>query len=260
MIMKNKIVSHLPSGSAWGKNLYWLESIDSTNNYAKKLAREGAPHGTVVGADYQSAGRGRLGRSFLSPAGEGLYLSVILRPALLPEEMMDLTCVAAVAACRAVEEAAGILPGIKWTNDLVVDNKKLGGILTELSIKDDMVEYAVIGIGINCLQTQFPPELKDMAVSLKMLLSRPVQRERLAAAIIENLLRPIADKKAVMDAYRKNCVTIGREISLLQGDRVFHGTALDVAEDGSLLVRMADGKVKTVVSGEVSVRGMYGYL
>lgn len=258
--MLSEILNHLP-GHPWRQRIQWFDTIDSTNSYAKQLAAAGAPEGTVILAGHQTGGRGRLGRSFSSPAGMGIYLSVILRPNCLPEELMHLTCAAGVAAAQAVGDATGI----KWTNDLVIGKRKLGGILTELSVdsKTRKVEWAVIGIGINCCQKpdDFPPEIRDIACSLSM---KREEIPQLAAKLIGQLSAMnqalFSQKAAIMAQFRSRCVTIGQEISLLRGDDVRHGTALNVADDGSLTVRFRDGKVENVASGEVSIRGMYGYL
>ena len=154
------------AGHPWQDRIIWLDSIDSTNTYAKKLAREGAPEGTVVIAAHQTGGRGRMGRSFSSHAGVGIYMSVILRPNCLPEELMHLPCAAGVAAGDAIANVTNRIPSIKWTNDLVLHKKKLGGILTEFSV-DPLtrnVEWAVVGIGINRCQTVFPEEIKQIAI------------------------------------------------------------------------------------------------
>ena len=145
--------------------LHRFETIDSTNTYLKQLAEAGAEGGTAVIAHSQTGGRGRLGRSFHSPAGSGIYLSYLLRPNCKPEGLMHLTCAVAVAMCDAVEKTTGLRPGIKWTNDLVWQKRKLGGILTELGFENGLVSYAVVGIGINCTQTEedFP---QHCAVSL----------------------------------------------------------------------------------------------
>jgi len=181
---------------------------------------------------------------------------------------MHLTCAVAEAMCDAVEQAAGFRPGIKWTNDLVYGGRKLGGILTELSLapQTGFVESAVIGVGINCCQalSDFPPELRDMAGSLSMAAGTPVDRAKVAAAMVDALYKLDRDlfsqKDAIMDAYRKDCITLGQDIVLLRGDERTYGKALDVDSEGGLVVAFRDGGVKTVTSGEVSVRGMYGYV
>ena len=164
--MKESIILNLRESCPWQDSLLWFDSIDSTNTCARELARQGAAHGTVLIADHQTGGRGRRGRSFHSPAGSGIYMSVILRPHCKPQELMHLTCSAAVAMCDAVEKAVGFRPGIKWTNDLVYGGKKIAGVLTELGFdQHGLVDFAVIGIGINCCQREsdFPEEIRGIA-------------------------------------------------------------------------------------------------
>ncbi len=245
--------------------IHRFDTIDSTNTRAREMAAAGAPAGTTLIAAAQTGGRGRLGRSFHSPAG-GLYISRILRPQCPPEQVMHLTCAAAAAACDAVEAAAGIRPGIKWTNDLVLGKRKLGGILTELGFRDGLVDFAVVGMGINVTQCaqDFPPELRDMAVSLAMAAETPVTPQMLEAALLPALDRLedtlLTDKAAMLDAYRRDCITLGKEVCLLRGEEVRYGTALDIDDQGALVVRFQNGSVENVASGEVSVRGMYGYV
>jgi len=262
--MKNTVLSHLPGDFPW--QVHWFKTVDSTNTRAKTMAQQGAPHGTVLIAEHQTGGRGRMGRSFSSPAGAGLYLSAILRPGCPARELMHLTCLAGVAACNAVEKTCGTRPGIKWINDLILQNRKLGGILTELSVdaKTGLVEYAVIGIGINCLQkTQdFPREIQDMAISLRSAGISP-DIPKLAAALIMQLHQmslQLHTPQKLMRTYRNDCITLGREVVLTGTETQKQGTALDVDDAGALLVRLEDGSVCAVHSGEVSVRGMYGYV
>ena len=265
--MKDLILRNLPESCPWQDSVLYFDSIGSTNTRAKELAAQGAPHGTVLIADHQTGGRGRLGRSFLSPAGTGIYLSVILRPGCPPMELMHLTCAAAVAMCDAVERAVGFRPGIKWTNDLVYQGRKLAGILTELSIAPGgLVDYAVVGVGINCCQRpeDFPEELRAMAGSLAMATGKPIDRAQVAAAMIDALCRMdqqlLTGNDALLDRYRASCVTLGKDVSLLKADgSVRYGRALDIDGDGALVVRFSDGSLETVNSGEISVRGMYGY-
>ena len=260
--MKHKILEHL-NEHPWHNSIHFFDSIDSTNTRAKILAAQGAPHGTVLIADHQTGGRGRLGRSFLSPAGTGIYMSVILRPDCPPAQIMHLTCAAAVAACDAVEKSVGIRPGIKWTNDLVYGNRKLAGILTELGLSPrGTVDWAVIGIGINCLQKveDFDPAIRSFAGSLSMF--APCDRAKVAAALIEAFSAMDLSRKAdIMARYRTDCITVGQEVSLLRGtDPVRHGKAVDIDTDGALIVEFAPGVREVVNSGEISVRGMYGYV
>ena len=262
--MKNEILTHLPPDHPWGQNLYWYDSIPSTNAQAKIIAQTSAPQGTVLLADSQTAGRGRLGRRFDSQPGAGIYMSVILRPNCPPADLMHLTCAVGVAVCDAVADTVGFRPGIKWINDLVANGKKLGGILTELIIEDGLVCCAVVGIGINCSQKpeDFPPELQSIACSLSSVTGAAVNRAELAASMIlrlEQLSQQLQHREALMECYRKDCVTIGKDITVIQGDYQRPGQALDVQDDGSLLVQFVDGTTAVVNSGEVSVRGLFGY-
>ena len=264
--MKEKILNNLNAECPWRDTLHWYTDIDSTNTRAKLLARQGAPHGTVLIAGHQTGGRGRMGRTFQSPEGMGVYLSVILRPNCKPESLMHLTCAAGVAMVRAVEKVCGVRPQVKWINDLVVKGKKLGGILTEMSVDKGMVDYAVIGIGINCLQEvqDFPPEIAGLATSLSLTAGKKIPPEALAAAMVEALWQMdrilFTEKQQLMADYKNNCITLGKDIQVIRGDRVIPGKAIDLDEDGGLLVVYSDGSAETVSSGEVSVRGMYGYV
>ena len=264
--MKEQILSQMTTECPWRDTLYWYDTIDSTNTRAKELAKDGAPTGTVLIAGNQTGGRGRMGRSFSSPEGMGVYLSVILRPGCKADALMHLTCAVAVAACKATEKATGIFPGIKWINDLVCGKEKLGGILTEMSVNSGgIAEWAVVGVGINCCQTKadFPPELQDMATSLLLQTGNPCSPALLAARLTEALYEMnemlLSRKQQIMDTYRGHCVTIGQKILVVRGEESAYGEALDLDEDGGLLVRFFDGTEKVVSSGEVSIRGMYGY-
>lgn len=209
-----------------------------------------------------------MGRSFSSPAGMGIYLSVILRPGCKPEKMMHLTCAAGVAVCDALEKCMGLRPGIKWTNDIVYNSKKLGGILTELSVdtKTGLVDYAIIGVGINCCQKEqdFPVEIRSMAASLSQVCGKDIDRSLVSVHLIRELLRLcdtfLSEKTQLMERYQKDCITVGKQIVVMRGDEKRYGTAICVEEDGALLVEFSDGSRESVNSGEVSVRGMYGYI
>ena len=246
--------------------IFRFETIESTNTYLKELAEAGESTGTAVIAHGQTGGRGRMGRGFYSPPGAGIYLSYLLRPNCKPGALMHLTCAVAVAMCDAVEESTGFRPGIKWTNDLVFGSQKLGGILTELGLKGADVDYAIVGIGINCRQkkSDFPPELQTMATSLSLVTGRTVAPTDLEGAMLRALERMsqnlLQDKEKLLDQYRRDCVTLGQQISILRGEEVRHGVALDIDSSGGLLVRYDDGTEGAVSSGEVSIRGMYGYI
>ena len=262
--MKTKIQELIHTECPWRDTLYWYPEIGSTNVKAKELALAGAPEGTLVIAGKQTAGKGRMGRSFSSPENMGMYLSLILRPDCPPQSLMHLTCAVAVAACQAVEAVSGIRPGIKWINDLVLHKKKLGGILTELGIDpvSGLVSYAIVGIGINCLQqaADFPEELQDIATSL-LLAGAAVTPAQMAAATANALWQlDLLKQTELMAQYKENCITLGKEVMLQRADQTRPAFAQDLDENGCLIVRLNDGSTETIGSGEASVRGMYGYL
>ncbi len=264
---KQSIVSLISPACDWRDSLLWFDTVDSTNTRAKALASQGAPHGTVLIADQQTGGRGRRGRSFYSPAGTGIYLTAILRPCCAPSELMHLTCAVGVAMCNAVEASCGFRPGIKWTNDLVFDRRKLSGILVELHTDSQQrVDYAVIGIGINCHQKpdDFPEDIRTVAGSLDSVSGREIHRNQLAAAMVESLWRMdcrlIGEKDQILAQYRRDCITLGQTVSITDAaGRTRHARAVDVDAEGALVVELPSGMREAVNSGEVSVRGMYGY-
>lgn len=265
--MKDEILSLLSPQYPWREFLTYFPEIDSTNSRLKQLAQEGAPAGTALIAGHQTGGRGRKGRSFFSPEGVGIYLSILLRPQCAPSGLMHLTCATAVAMCDAMECVTGVRPGIKWTNDLVFGTRKLSGILTELGFTPQGgLDYAVVGIGVNCCQreTDFPPEIRDMAGSLAMMTGKNIDRAQVAASMLDALYRMnetlLTGVDAMFTQYRKDCVTLGHPVSLVRGGEVRHAFAETVDEAGALVVRYPDGHREAVNSGEVSVRGMYGYL
>lgn len=265
--MSQAIFSYLDQGYPWRDRLYVFDSIGSTNDHLRTLAEAGAPHGTAVLAKHQTNGHGRRGRSFHSPEGMGVYLSILLRPCCSPAELMHLTCAAGVSMCDAVEDAAGFRPGIKWTNDLVFGKRKLGGILTALSLHPDgRVKYAIVGIGINCLQTasDFPEDIRQIAGSLAMVTGKPVNTDRMAAAMLNRLWGMdrvlLTEKDVILHRYRADCMTLGQQVALVRGDEKRYGHALDIDEEGALVVEFDNGQVEAVNSGEISVRGMYGYV
>ena len=265
--MLQSILDALPTDFPWRKDIQYFDTITSTNDVLKAMAAQGAPQGTTLIAGSQSGGRGRLGRTFLSPPDTGIYLSVLLRPSCPPVELMHLTCAAGCAACDAIESAAGFRPGIKWTNDIVYQKRKLAGILTEMGLgQDGNVSYAVIGIGINCNQqlTDFPAELQSFAGSLKMATGQAVDRGVVAAKMVAAFFRMerrlLSHRQEILECYRRDCVTIGQAVSVLHPAGSRQGTALDVDDAGALVVQYGDGTTEHVNSGEVSVRGLYQYV
>lgn len=257
----------LPGGFPWAEQIHIYDTLPSTNDLLKTMAAEGAPHGTSVVARRQTAGRGRMGRSFYSPDRDGMYCSVLLRPNCPATAIMHLTCAVAVAICDAMEQTFSFRPGIKWTNDIVYQGRKLGGILTELTVDaSGNVNSAIIGIGINCNQQlhDFPEDIRGFAGSVRSCTGRFVDIDTFTYQVLKSLYGLSADllkkKDDIMQTYRRDCITLGKEISVIQGDTVFHAVATAIADDGGLTVTCENGDIKTVQSGEVSIRGMYGYL
>ena len=256
------------TGCLVGSSLACLDVIDSTNTECKRRAMAGAPEGLVVIAEEQTGGRGRRGRSFQSPRGTGLYLSALLRPRLEPEAVTDFTAWTAVAVCDGIQAACGVRPRIKWTNDIVMNGKKLVGILTELGLESETnaLDYLVPGIGVNVNQQpeDFSPDIRDMAASLAMVLGHPVRRTELAAQVILALDRMYRvfprEKNRYLEQYRADCLTPGNQVQLITPASRQEAKALAIDDDFRLVVELPDGTRRALSSGEVSVRGMYGYV
>ena len=248
------------------QNVLVLGTLDSTNSNLKYLAQEGAADGTVIIANEQMAGRGRMGRTYQSKEGLGVYLSILFRPTRPLQQLMALPALGAVAACRAIERVSGLMMEIKWPNDLVAQGKKLGGILCE-SVSETVCGPAVImGIGINvCHRTEdFDGAVAEFAASLEMLTGKTVSCSALAAALVEELdilrCEALESPQLWLEEYRAACLTVGREVQVLCDGGTQRAVALGVDEGFGLQVRYADGREETVRAGEVSVRGLYGYV
>lgn len=260
-------LEHGLGGCLLGRELCCLEEVDSTNTEAKRRAMAGAQEGTVVVAGKQTGGRGRRGRVFQSPRG-GLYLTVLLRPRMLPAQAVNITAWTAVAICDGIEAACGVRPGIKWPNDIILEGKKLCGILTEMEVEGETgaLQWVVVGIGTNTHHSleDFPEEVRPLAISLTMA-GYPVRRAELAVQQIRALDGMYRDFTAGrnmrwLEQYRKDCVTLGKEVYLLREGRREQALALDVDQEFGLVVRFPDGRTETITSGEVSVRGLLGYV
>ncbi|MCR5757772.1 MAG: biotin--[acetyl-CoA-carboxylase] ligase [Selenomonas sp.] len=248
-----------------GQEIICHEEIDSTNNEAKRLARNGAVEGTVVVAESQTGGKGRLERKFFSPKGKGIWFSVILRPKFLPQEAPKCTLMAAVAVARAMEEF-GLEPGIKWPNDLLYENKKLVGILTEMSAEMDGINYIVIGTGINVNidQSDFPGDIRDVATSLSMMKGEQLPRVKFFQAVLramDDLYGKVQREgfAPVLEEWRKYSITLGQEVKVIgvRDGEVYFGKAVDIDADGALLVDTAEGRQR-VLAGDVSIRPRSG--
>ena len=248
--------------------LICYESTDSTNDRLKELAQNGASAGTVVIANEQTAGKGRMGRVFQSDKNTGIYMSILMKPQGELEHISEITAWVAVCVSRAIEKVVGITPGIKWVNDVVLNGKKVCGILTELSVEGESgrIQHLIVGIGLNVHNKteDFSEEIRQKATSIDEQSEIYVNRAQLAAAVIEELDLMFEKwpegKEDYLSYYREHCVTTKKQVRLLSGKEERVGYAEEVTENFHLQVCYEDGKREAVSSGEVSVRGMYDYI
>ncbi|MFA5658694.1 MAG: biotin--[acetyl-CoA-carboxylase] ligase [Oscillospiraceae bacterium] len=256
IISKESILPFL-KGEAKNMEIIVLKTVDSTNNYAKKLAQNGAKQGTVVISEEQTAGKGRLGRSFYSPPADGIYMSVILRPELSLDKSLLITTSTAVAVSEAIDSVAGVETKIKWVNDIFLNGKKLCGILCEASMdmETHSLEYAVCGIGINVSENSFPENLQNIATSV-CLSSKKTSRSELIGEVLNNMsqLYSSIDSGLFLEKYKKRSFILGEEIHVIKGDIKTKAKAVDIDENAMLIVEYTDGKRETLNSGEVSIR------
>lgn len=276
-----------------GHSLLFFESIDSTNLQARKEAEKNAPHGTLLAADMQTNGQGRRGRGWDSPAGTNVYFSLILRPEVAIDRAPMLTLVMACAAAKGLERTmqesapaawlaehisrteaadgtgrkrANNLTGIKWPNDLVINGKKICGILTEMSADKNGIRYVIIGCGINVGKQEFAPEIASKATTVEAECGFSIDRSRLVANILEafeeayEVFLQTQDLSGLKEMYQGLLVNKDREVCVLDPQGEYQGTARGITDTGELLVELPNGKVQEVYAGEVSVRGIYGYV
>ena len=248
-----------------GCEIYYFDSIDSTNTKAKELAEEGHPSGTLVVADRQTAGKGRRGRSWESPTGIGIFMTLMLKPEINPNNASMLTLVAAMATTRAIRRVTSVPAMIKWPNDIVMNGKKVCGILTEMSAQFDYINHIVIGIGINVHNEDFPEEIAKTASSLYLESGQHIHRASLIEAFLEEFEDVYAeylkteDMEGLQKEYDAMLVNRGRQVRVLDPKEPFEGKAMGITKKGELIVDTWESR-KLVSSGEVSVRGIYGYV
>ncbi|MDR3560010.1 MAG: biotin--[acetyl-CoA-carboxylase] ligase [Negativicutes bacterium] len=244
----------------FGRQIHYLSAVTSTNTEAKRLATDGCPEGLIVVAEEQTGGRGRLARGWYSPRGKGIWLSLVLRPPFSPQEAPKCTLLAAVAVNKAIRRVTNVASGIKWPNDILYEDKKLVGILTEMTAEMDAINYVVIGMGINVniAAEEFPAELAASATSLLVAGGRRFSRLELTAAVLEEF--EAAYHAVIRDGFepllaewRAESVTLGRTVDVLGVGRQFSGVAVDIAADGALLIETESG-LERVVAGDVSIR------
>lgn len=243
------------------KKLVYLPEVDSTNQEVKRIACD-YPNGTAVVAEKQTAGKGRLGRVWSSPKGTGLWFSILLKPNIAPNQIAGITLACGLGVCKAIRKYTGLNALIKWPNDIIIGNKKICGILTEMKAEADKISYAVVGIGINVNTTEFEEDIKHKATSLSVEANKAIDRAELFKEIMVYLERSFDDyfsnpDEVVSDEYIKLCATLGRNVAVARGNTAFNGKAVGVEATGDLLVEIADGTTIQVSSGEVTVQGIY---
>lgn len=249
-----------------GRNVFYYPETDSTNLRIRQLGDEGAPHGTLAVADMQTAGRGRRGRIWESPAGSSIYMSLLLRPDLLPGTAPALTLVMACSVAEGIMDCEDVKVQIKWPNDVIINGKKLVGILTEMSSQVDYIDHVAIGVGINVNMTGFPENIRETATSLRIETGHKVKRAPLIAAVMKRfeenyeIFLQTGDMSGLAEKYSRMLVNIGREVLVIGAKEPYKAYALGIDRDGELLVRREDGAEEKVYAGEVSVRGVYGYV
>ena len=247
-----------------GKTVHFAREIDSTNLWIKRLAKEGASEGTLALAEFQSAGRGRLGRSWEVPEGTSVMMSILLRPKFEPQYAPTLTLVMGMAVAKAVK-SLGFDVSIKWPNDVVVSHKKICGILTEMGVRDGKIDYAVIGVGINVNIKEFPEEMADKATSLYLESGREFDRSQIPGLVMEAFeeyyekFAATCDLSGLKEEYESILANYNQPVRVLAKEP-YEGVARGITDGGELLVEKTDGTIVAVSAGEVSVRGLYSYV
>ena len=251
-ILRTKIVGQ--------KEIYYFADVESTNTEAKKQANLGCPEGSISLSEAQTKGRGRLSRSWFSPSGKGIWLSVVFRPPFNPHDAPKCTLMAAVAVTKAIQSMTGIECGIKWPNDILYQGKKIVGILTEMNAEIDAINYIVIGMGINVniKQQDFPDELTESATSLSVVAGHTISRLSLLNAVLVELEQAYEEVvqygfSKMLDEWRKLSITLGKKVNVIGSGKEFSGTAVDIDHDGGLLVQTEAG-IERVLAGDVSIR------
>lgn len=265
MLSKEAILND--TNTKWaGREAAYFDEVDSTNTLVRALAEKGAPHGTLVVADRQTGGKGRRGRTWESPGGEGIWMSLMLRPKMNPVNASMLTLIMALAAEKGIREVTGMECQIKWPNDLVLNKKKICGILTEMSTDQMEIQYVIIGIGINVCQETFPDEIKATATSLYLESGERIARSKIIGATMAafeeyyEIFMETEDMSGLIEQYNQKLVNLNNEVCILAPDGEFRGISTGINRTGGLMVRLKDGSETEVISGEVSVRGVYGYV
>lgn len=265
ILSKEEIESQMDT-EVFGRRVTYFDEIDSTNIYAKKLGEEIDSHGTLVVADKQIQGKGRRGKGWESPKGSGIWMTLILKPKLNPGAASMITIVAGLSVSNAMNKLYGIQSSIKWPNDIVLHGKKICGILTEMSTEFDYINHLVVGIGINANMKEIPEDIKDIATSISKEYGKTILRSDLIAAIMKEfefyykIFMKTYNLEKLMNDYNERLVSKDREVVIIEAGCKYEAIALGINKDGELRIKTKDGVEKKVFSGEVSVRGIYGYI
>lgn len=266
-ILPTEIKANLKTNKI-GQNIIYFEQVDSTSLHAKRLAEHDFEEGTAILAEEQLKGKGRLGRAWASAKGKGIWMSLLLKPKINPTDAAKITLMAACAVCKAIEEVCEIYPQIKWPNDIVINGKKLCGILTEMSAELDEINHLIVGIGINVnIQPhEFSEEIRAIATSIEIEKENPILRKNLVAAILnhfESYYDVFTKTGSIQDLiaeYKQKSAILGKEVRVISSTIEQRGIAYDISEEGQLQLKLEDGSMKEIISGEVSVRGIDRYI
>lgn len=260
ILIADDLTSQLSEDQIIGNQIRVFRKTASTNQLVDQIGLAGEPEGLVIFAESQTQGRGRLGRQWISPPNKGLWFSVLLRPALRPPQMTQLTVIAATALARAIRETTPLIPEIKWPNDILINGKKVAGVLTEMSAEPDRVLHAVIGIGldVNLDEEDFPDDLKSLATSLRLECGKPILRSRLAVHLLKALdddYRRVREGqfKMVSEEWESQCITLQKRVRIHQMDRVIDGYAESLDGEGALMVRTDSGLLERITGGDVTI-------
>ncbi|SKB00573.1 BirA family transcriptional regulator, biotin operon repressor / biotin-[acetyl-CoA-carboxylase] ligase [Caloramator quimbayensis] len=245
-----------------GRNIIYLDKATSTNDIAKEMAEKGVPDGLIVIAEEQTKGRGRMGRKWITGKGEALAVSILLRPDIEPNLCPSITSLIALSSVKAIRKVTGFDIMIKWPNDLVLNNRKLGGILTEMTMEGMKVKYIIIGLGLNINQEDFDEDIKNIAVSLKSFSGENFNRRIILSEILNFFERDYEYFKRFGLSYfvediKKYSIIFGKEISVIDGYKSVDGTVVDIDKEGGLILKTSDGNLKRIISGDVIMEGLY---
>ena len=267
-VLSKEAILELIRSQRIGRDLYYYASTDSTNTRIRNLADEGAEEGALAVADMQTAGRGRRGRTWLSPSGVSIYMSLLLKPDIDAGSAPMITLVMALAVARGISIVTGLETKIKWPNDIVVNGRKVCGILTEMNMEADYIRSVVVGIGINVNQEsvdEFPEEIRQTATSLRIESGHTISRASIVAETMAafeeyyDIFLRSGDLSALRSEYDSRLISVGKSVRVLDPKQEYEGISRGINDIGELIVETSDGTTKCVYAGEVSVRGLYGY-